>query len=107
MLFLTYWELNENMPAEERIRIADELTSKGLYPPKGVNILRWDMTPDGWGILLAEADNPATIAKALDVWRAAGGGFFKSTRTAPALPVVELLPLEREMLKAVATAHKH
>jgi hypothetical protein len=105
MLFLTYWELNENMSSEERVRIADELSAKGLYPPEGVNILRWDMTPDGWGILLAEADNPQAITRTLDVWRVAGGGFFKTTKTAPALPVKEILPLEREMLKAVTAAH--
>ena len=48
MLFLTYWELNENMPVAERMGIAQKLTSSGLFPPKGVKILRWDETPDAY-----------------------------------------------------------
>ncbi len=40
MLFLSYWELNENMPVAERMGIARKLTSSGPFPPKGVKILR-------------------------------------------------------------------
>ena len=77
MLFLTYWEVNENMPVAERMSIAQKLTSSGFFPPKGVKILRWDETPDAWGILLMEADNAMDVALALDSWRMAGAGFFK------------------------------
>ena len=64
MLFLTYWELNEGMSVEERQQVAQKLTSSGLFPPKGVNIIRWDGTPDGWGILVAEAvEQKATRTK--------------------------------------------
>ena len=35
MLFVTYWEVNENMPVEERAQIAQKLTSSGLFPPRG------------------------------------------------------------------------
>lgn len=101
MLFLTYWELNENMPVAERMGIAQKLTSSGLFPPKGVKILRWDETPDGWGILLMEADKPMDVALALDYWRMAGAGFFKQTKTAPATPVVEGMPHWAEALKAI------
>jgi hypothetical protein len=104
MLFVTVWELNENMSDAERLQIAQKLTSSGLFPPKGVNVIRWDGTPDGWGILIAEAENVNDISRALEVWRAAGAGFFKSTRTAPAAPVQEVMSSAAEILKAVGTA---
>lgn len=104
MLFLTYWELNEDMSVEDRQQVAGKLTSSGLFPPEGVNIIRWDATPDGWGILLAEAESAADIADAINMWRAAGAGFFKSTRTAPAEPVHEALSRQGELLKALASA---
>ncbi len=104
MLFLTYWELNEGMSVEERQQIAGKLTSAGLFPPQGVNIIRWDSTPDGWGILVAEAESAADIAQAIGMWRAAGAGFFKSTRTAPAEPVQESLARTDELLKALGSS---
>jgi hypothetical protein len=102
MLFLTYWELNEDMPVAERMGIAQKLTSSGLFPPKGVKILRWDETPDAWGILLLEADNAMDVALALDSWRMAGAGFFKLTRTAPANPIAETMPHWEAALKAIS-----
>jgi hypothetical protein len=101
MLFLTYWELNENMPVQERMSIAQKLTSSGFFPPKGVKILRWDETPDAWGILLMEADNAMDVALALAYWRMAGAGFFKQTKTAPATPIAEGMPHWAEALKAI------
>lgn len=35
MLFLVYWELNENMSEEERIQITQKLTSSELFPLQG------------------------------------------------------------------------
>jgi hypothetical protein len=102
MLFLTYWELNENMPVEERMGITQKLTSSGLFPPKGVKILRLDETPDSWGILLMEADNAMDVSLALDTLRMAGTGFFKLTKTAPAMPIAEAMPEWEKALKAVS-----
>ena len=103
MLFLCYWELNENMPSEERMQVAGRLTSSGLFPPEGVNIIRWDETPDGWGILLLEAEKAQDVTLSLDLWRAAGAGFFKMTKTAPAVTVEELMPVAEKMLKDLAS----
>jgi hypothetical protein len=89
MLFLCYWELNENMSSAERTGIANKLMSAGLFPPPGVRILRWDETPDAWGILLFEAESALQAAAALLMWRASGAGFFRLTRTAPAFPINE------------------
>lgn len=104
MLFVTYWELNENMSNQQRLQIAQKLTSSGLFPPAGVNIIRWDGTPDGWGILVAEAESAADMGRALDTWRMAGAGFFKSTRTAPAMPIQEPMSNAAETLQAVEAA---
>lgn len=103
MLFLTYWELNEGMSVEDRQQVAGKLTSSGLFPPKGANIIRWDATPDGWGIAIMEAESVADISDALNIWRTAGAGFFKFTKTAPTEPVQEALSRNGELLKALAS----
>ncbi len=43
---------------------------------------------------------PAAVA--LDSWRMAGAGFFKQTKTAPAIPVTEAIPDWAEAMKAFA-----
>ena len=103
MLFLTYWELNEVMPMEEQLKISQKLSSLGLVPFEGFNIIRWDMTPDGWGILLGEAESAADVDKAVYMWRAAGAGFFKTTKTAPAQPVQDVIAQHCELLKTVSS----
>ena len=97
MLFLTYFELKENMSDQQRLQIADKLNSAKLFPPEGVTIVRWDATPDAWGIVLFEADSAADAFRAIDVWRAAGTGFFSVTKTAPAMPIQDLIPVAAEI----------
>ena len=101
MLFVTYWEVSENMPVEERLRAARRLTESGLFPPEGVDVLRWDATPDGWGILVFEAQTGAAANRAINLWRTAGAGFFKCTKTAPALPVDEAITVGGEILQSL------
>lgn len=100
MLFLTYWKLNEGISARETNEIATRLTSEGLFPPEGTEIIRWDATPDGWGIVLWEADDYVSVNSGLNMWRAAAGetAFFEKTMTAPAAPVEEVIPAQAEML---------
>jgi Domain of unknown function (DUF3303) len=101
MLFLCYWELNENMSAVERLTIGQKLMSSGASPGKKVKMLRWDATPDLWGIALFEADSAADAQQFLDVWRIAGTGFFKSTRMAPAMPVQEWMERSAELMETL------
>lgn len=103
MLFITYWELNENVAVQDTLQAADKLTSSGLFPPANVQILRWDVTPDNWGILLAESDSAQAINDALGMWRAAVPGFFKVTKTSSALPVQEAIPASAKMLQMLAS----
>ncbi len=102
MLFITYWELNELMPQMERQQVAQKLMASGLFPPAGVNIIRWDSTPDAWGVLIAEADSAADINRAITMWRTAGNGFFKFTKTSPILPVQEMMPLVDDLLQTLS-----
>lgn len=103
MLFLTYWKLNEHMSMEQRQEIATTLTEEGLFPPEGVELLRWDGTPDGWGIAVWEADDYAALNEALNVWRASGTPFFEETKTAPAAPATEIISETAALMDRVAT----
>ena len=69
--------------------------------PKDVKVVRWAVTPDGWGILVVEADSAAALNHGLTLWRAAGAGFFQTTRTAPAQPVLEAIPQTAEVLRTL------
>jgi hypothetical protein len=99
MLFVTYWELNEAIPVEERHGIAETLTGSGTFPPDGVEVLRWDSTTDMWGIVVWEAEDMGAISDGLTVWRASGAGFFEETKTAPAAPVEEFLTRQAALLE--------
>lgn len=101
MLFLTYWKLNEGLSARETNEIATSLTEKGLFPPEDTEVIRWDATPDGWGIVLWEAEEYKAVNNGLNMWRAAAGetAFFEETRTAPAAPVEEIIPEQAAMLE--------
>lgn len=101
MLFLTYWKVNEGLSAERTQEIAETLTREGLFPPEDVELLRWDGTPDGWGVAVIEADDYAAVNNALNMWRAAAGdtAFFEETKTAPAAPVEEIIPQQAAILE--------
>lgn len=101
MLFLTYWKLNEGLSARETNRIATRLSEEGMFPPEDVELIRWDGTPDGWGIVLWEADNYTALNNGLNMWRAAAGetAFFEETKTAPAAPVEETVGDMAELLQ--------
>lgn len=86
----------------QRLEAGQKLLSTGLFPPAGVNIIRWDGTPDGWGILLMEADDFTAVTRALDAWRMAVPGMFKFTRTAPAQPIEELMASGGEFAQQMA-----
>ncbi|PKB73429.1 MAG: hypothetical protein BZY75_01945 [SAR202 cluster bacterium Io17-Chloro-G7] len=104
MEFLAYWELNENMPEQERLSIANKLMESGLFPPEGVTIFRWDSTPDLWGTLIFEADTAEQAQRTLNVWRSAGAGFFKFTKMAPSMPVQDVIPISANIQEALGSA---
>ena len=87
MLFLCYWELNENMPSMQHIGIAKMLTESGLFPPPGVEMIRFDKTPGNWGVTVFKADSAEAAANLIGMWRVAAPGFFKKVKMSPAMPV--------------------
>jgi len=100
MLYLLYWELIENVTEQERLQFAQKITSLGKVPPEGVNIVRWDITPDLWGTTLFEAENPIDVFKTKDMWRTKAG-FFKTVKTSPVMPVQEVVPQMAEFIKSL------
>lgn len=104
MLFITYWELNENLAFSETLQAANKLTTSGLFPPTNAQIVRWDVTPDNWGILLLEADSAQAVNDSISMWRAATPGFFKLTKTAPLMSVQDALPAGARLLQALGSA---
>ena len=103
MLFITYYELNTDVSVQERLQAGQMLTSSEMFPPEGTELLRWDATPDDWGVAIFEADSAEAAQKAIGMWRAASSGFFKTTKTAPAMPVTEMMPIQGELLESIAS----
>jgi hypothetical protein len=87
MLFLCYWELNENMPAMQHVGIAKMLTEAGLFPTAGVEIIRFDKTPGNWGVTVFKAESAEAAANLISIWRVAAPGFFKKVKMSTAMPV--------------------
>ena len=102
MLFLTYWELNESISEQQRIEAAQKITAATEESSsEELDLIRWDATPDSWGISIYEAENVSAILALLATWRAAVPGFFKLTKTAPALPAEEAVSQMAELLQTL------
>lgn len=101
MLFLCYWELNENMPVLEHLKIGKMLTESGLFPPKDVELIRFDMTPDYWGVTVFKAASAEAAFNLVEVWRMAGTGIFKKMNVSPALTVMEAKALAANLFQSV------
>lgn len=106
MLFISYWELNQNSNMGERLGVANNIITNGLYPPEGVNVLRFDIAPGDWGVSIFEADNSEAVFKAIGIWRSAMPGFFKSVKVSPALEVKDAMPLSGAILQSLAAVAK-
>ncbi len=102
MLFMTYYELDEGMPEKQRLKTAEKVVSSGKFPPKGVKIIRWDISPDGWGIGLFEAETAEDAMRTVNIWRTAAPGFFRCTKTAPAMPVQEDMSISVGLVRGLA-----
>lgn len=102
MLFLIYWELNEETDALARLKAAEKLTAAELFPPQNVEVLRFDTTPDLWGVTLVEADDVGSVSNVINSWRIACPGIFKSTKISPARPVQEAMESAAELIKKLS-----
>jgi len=104
MLFLCYWELNENMPSIQHMGVAKMLTEAGLFPPPGVEMIRFDKTPSNWGVTVFKADSVEAATSLISMWRVAAPGFFKKVKMSPAMPVKESVALGAKLYKSIKEA---
>ncbi len=86
MLFVSYWELRLDQSTEERTQAVEEQGLIEKTQREGVEILRWDITPSGWGILVMEADDAAAVDKTMTMWRAKQP-WFQEVKVEPAQPI--------------------
>jgi hypothetical protein len=93
MLFLSYWELNENITPKDVVELAAKLMEKGLWPAEGTEILGFYTTTEVpiWGITIEEAESVESILKGAAVWTNEKPGFFKVLRVSPAMPAEEAI----------------
>ena len=104
MLFLCYWELNENIAVIDHLKVGKMLTESGLFPPEDVELIRFDMTPDYWGVTIFKADSAEAAFNIVEVWRIAGTGLFKKMNLSPALPVMDAKALAGKLYQTVQEA---
>jgi len=104
MLFLCYWQLNENISVLDHLKVGKLLKESGLFPPPGVEILRFDITPDYWGVTVFMADSAESAFTLIDLWRTAGTGFFKKVKISPALTVPDASALGAQIYQSVKEA---
>ena len=104
MLFLCYWQLNENISVLDHLKVGKLLQESGLFPPPGIEIIRFDMTPDYWGVTVFTAESAEAAFAVIDLWRVAGTGFFKKVKVSPALPVKDASALGAKLYKTVKGA---
>ena len=101
MLFVSYWELNENMPDKDRLEAIHQIMAMEGSDKMVEKSIRWDITPDNWGVSIFEADSAADVMALFDTYRAAAPGFFKMTKTAPAVTAQESMAMGEEINKAL------
>lgn len=99
MIFVTYWELNTDFDPSELAEIAQKILSKGLWPSPGIKTLAWYITPEYWGITVAEAESEEALMKDANLWRIAKPGIFKVLKSSPAMKTEEVLPLMVQLKK--------
>lgn len=93
MLFISYFELNENFDPSELADIGLELINKKLYPAEGVEQVGWYLsTSDYWGITISKSDSEQAMLRSTNMWRIVKPGIFKSIKTSLAMETMDLIP---------------
>ena len=104
MLFVCYWELNDNMPTMQHVQIAKQLTESGLFPPEGVEIIRMDKTASGWGVTIFKADSAKAANSLVSIWKVSAPGFFKKVKLSPAMPIKDAAANAAKLYQSVKEA---
>ena len=102
MLFVTYYELNNELETGQILEAGNKLLEAGMWPPEGMDIKRWDTTAEGWGVTIAEADDYETIYRSIMMWDALVPGMFEEINVAPAAPVEESMAAGGQLLDEIS-----
>lgn len=63
----------------------------GLWPPEGMEVIRWDATVNNWAVTIAEADDFETVYRAQALWEASVPGMFHKIKTVSGGPVEKVM----------------
>ena len=100
MLFLSYWELNENLTPKDIAELSAELMEKRLWPPEGTKILGFYTSAADvpiWGVTIEDAESVEAVLKGVAVWTNAKPGVFKVVRVSPAMTAEDAIRVVMEM----------
>ncbi len=90
VLFASLWQVNvEKHSPQEAAAIAAKAFEKGIYPPKGVEIVGQWLTTQGRGITIFKAEDPGAVLMEGDVFGIEKSGFFKHQETFPVMNMAE------------------
>ena len=98
MQFITYYEIGNDVTTREILEAGETLMEAGLWPPEGMDLIRWDTTVDNWGITVAEVDEYEQMNRAILMWEAMIPGMFETIKTSPSIPVEDSMEQSRALL---------
>ena len=101
MLYLSYWELSEKMNPAELANLGNKLAQ--LDEIEGVEILKWIITPDFWGISLMNVESVEAAFKAVTRWRVGMPGIFKKWKAGLAMEVPESIGIAMSVAEELGT----
>ena len=101
MLFLTYYELNDNVDPTLIGELVQKFMSKKLFPTEGVKIINFLLTPENWGIVISEDDSEEAMFRDVNMWRIAMPGIFKTIKAAVAMEAAKVIPLLLKLSKDI------
>lgn len=101
MQFIGYWQLRLDKSHQELLKAAGEQGLMDAFPPDGVEILRWDVTPSDWGIVVMEAEDAEAIDKAIKMWQA-NQSWFEEIKVEPARPVEDRVDTLNELFEELS-----
>ena len=109
MLFLMYFELNERLKPSEIVMAGQQILKinwEGVADVDDYEASNWLLTPGGWGIATVETSSMKNVIGAVNMWREALPGWFKTIKFEPAMKVEEAMPLLLQVAAKVNQAKK-
>ena len=100
MLFISYWELSEELNPKDVVEVAAELMEKKLWPVEGTKIIGWYVAPGEvptWGITITKTETVEQVLKNIAVWTSAKPGIFKVNKISPAMTAEDAMRVVMEM----------